>query len=256
MLSRVTVLANPPHYAHATLGGGEENVLSVPLERYIGDVLCAYYLMGHENLIEGGLPESQLIQSIAKEFEIEADQVDADPTLDAIPTSSVSASSWYRTWVFIHSSVLRLAPFSWTQQSRLGIFTSPQPPPVDVALGTLFRPPEAFTGCCKLAVMRTLSRLTNFSSLKVRFNNFGPLGPAFRGRDLVESISYHPVSVMGMCIFFQQEQLDDCSRPFVRAWANEEDAVIQCLLLLHEQSRKIRPMTVLPPLVSLRGATR
>jgi hypothetical protein len=245
----------------------EEGNLSVTLERYIGDILCVFFLMGHSasGIVEASPAEATWMDDIVNDLHVAADELSDDPIAGGIKhTSPVKPTSWYRAWIFVHSSLLRVAPFTWNHQMRLGIASpiSSSPASLDVAEGSLLRPHAPFTGCSKIAMMRTLSRMSDFSPIRARFNDFARLGVrSFRGRDSIESVTCYPVSVVGTAICFEQLPHEEYCRPgpasnfrpFLREWVQEQDSVIQFLLQLHVQSRRNRPMTVLPPRITLIG---
>ena len=249
---------------------GVEAVLNVSLERYIGDVMCAFYLMGHtvSQIVEGGPGESTWVRRIYSELNMSAsDRDEVDPSEGETTAGPVCSYTWYRTWVFLHSSLLRIAPTSWDQQKRLGI-ASPTPEissstaSIDVARGSLLSPPRPFAGeGSKLALIGALSRISHSSPLRVTYNSFGRLGPIFRGRDLIQSHVIQLRNVVNLYHTFDLLAPEEYSRgpvsgmpPFLRAWAADEHEISISLLELHGQSRKARPMTVLPPLVTFRDS--
>ena len=77
LILRQVINSDPAHVnlSQTTNGGGEEGVLAVTLERYIGDVLCAFYLMGHSDscIIEASPGESAWKASILAELQVEYD---------------------------------------------------------------------------------------------------------------------------------------------------------------------------------------
>lgn len=269
-----SIQSNPVHcdrgYRHGISGGSHSNdgnVLTVTLERYVGDVLCAFYLMGHSaaSIIDGGPTENDWIDAIEAELPCltTAHWDEFEPKAPL----GVTASTWYRCWIFVQSTLLRIAHFTWGQQIQLGI-ASPMPTSsssqgiLDVSEGSLLRPHKPFAGCEKSSIMRRLTLVTNFGPLRVTFNDFGPLGPSFRGRDLIQSHTIYPATTMGVIIYFDglnPEEYAKCTQgpipsflPFLRNWSASQDTVIQWLLELHTESSKSRPMTVAPPLVTIK----
>jgi hypothetical protein len=267
-LLRQAIQSQPTHcdmgYRHGISGGSQSNdghVLTVELRRYIGDVLCAFYLMGHSaaNIIEGGPTENDWIDIIQSEIPcLVAGEVSVDD--QSLTAVGVAASTWYRCWVFVQSTLLRTAPFTWGQQVRLCIGTGILDSfPGDMRL----RQHRPFAGFDKTLFMRRLALLTNFESLRVNFNDFGPLGPMFRGRDLIQSHTVYPSSPLGVAICFSdwsqaeyEESYTDGALPaFLHSWSSGQDAIIQWLLVLHTESTKSRPITVAPHLVTIRCST-
>ena len=269
-----SIQSDPGHcdrgYRHGISGESHSkdgSILTVTLERYVGDVLCAFYLMGHSaaNIIEGGPSENHWMDAIEAELPcLTTSQLDE---FEPQTPLGVTASTWYRCWIFVQSSLLRIAHFTWGQQIRLGI-ASPMPTSsssqgiLDVAEGSLLRPHKPFAGREKSSFMRRLTQVTNFRPLRVTFNDFGPLGPSFRGRDLIQSHTIYPATAMGVIIYFDGLNPEEYAKytqgpiptflPFLRNWSASQDAVIQWLLELHTESSKTRPMTVAPPLVTIK----
>jgi hypothetical protein len=183
---------------------------------------------------------------------------------DAQTLEGISMSSWYRAWIFVQSSLLRVAPFTWHHQTRLGIAcptpTMDDAATYDVAQGSLLRPHLPFCGDdWNIAFWRKLLTITNVPPLHVIFNTFGPLGPTFRGRDRMESHVLYLSTVVGAAIGFATMDPNEYTRgpttnfrPFLRQWATGQESVLQCLLQQHEKIRRTRPMTVVPPLLTLR----
>lgn len=99
---------------------------------------------------------------------------------------------------------------------------------------------------------------------KTTLNQFGPLGPAFRGRDSVTTQIMTPFSLTGLLKSNSQLLLTD---PYFgldtdidrNVWgaANggrylaDDDALMKWATDLQRESRRARPLTVLPPLVSI-----
>jgi hypothetical protein len=243
-------------------GGSQSNndghVLSVELRRYIGDVLCAFYLMGHSaaHIIEGGPTEEDWIGIIQSEIPCLVEGGDDAQGFTAV---GAAASTWYRCWIFVHSTLLRTAPFTWGQQVRLRIAKGVIDVPGDLRL----RQHRPFAGFDKTRFMRRLALLTNFESLKVNFIDFGPLGPTFRGRDLIQSHTVFPSSALGVAICFSdwsqadydESYIDGSPPAFLHSWSAGQDSIIQWLLLLHTESTRSRPITVAPHLVTIRRST-
>eukprot|EP00540_Astrosyne_radiata_P023049 CAMPEP_0116833160 /NCGR_PEP_ID=MMETSP0418-20121206/6284_1 /TAXON_ID=1158023 /ORGANISM="Astrosyne radiata, Strain 13vi08-1A" /LENGTH=278 /DNA_ID=CAMNT_0004462583 /DNA_START=254 /DNA_END=1090 /DNA_ORIENTATION=- len=265
-----TILSNAMHShpAHSNEGSvtaprQEDSLkaLSVPLDRYVGDVLCIYYLIGHSvaNMIEGGPDEEAWIDSIVDHMECtDEDLTSCD--MDTITPTNVGVSAWYRAWVFLHCTLLRVAPFTPEQQRSLGILQNSGQEETAAKAGPLAYqfPPKPFRGCNKSMLMRGISRITNFEPLHVTYNDFGRLGPTYRGRDLMQTQTLFPVSAVGVAIAFESMSpyayygSDFNLGRFLHSWVRGEDSVIQWLLALHSESGRSKPMTVAPPSVTIR----
>ena len=263
------ISSNPSHVDFGQPNGdADEGALTVTLERYVGDVLCLFYLLGHADagIIEASSDEIVWRSRIMSDLTLVSYDTAVDQAVghdEAQTLQGVSMAVWYRAWIFVQSSLLRVAPFTWHHQVRLGI-ASPTPTVVDtaafdVAHGSLLRPHLPFSGGRNVPFWRRLLTITNFPAIRVTFTNFPPLGPTFRGRDMIESHVLHLSTVVGTVICFESMDPHEYSRgpttqfrPFLQHWASGQESVIQCLLQQHEQIRRTRPMTVVPPLVTLR----
>jgi hypothetical protein len=266
IILRSVMESNP---LHVDLGrpvyGRNLDALSVTLERYIGDVICAFYLFGHSasGIVEASPKDDAWSQRVMADLNLD---VTANQSNENSSNCGIGLVSWYRAWIFLHSSLLRIAPFSWNHQTRLGV-ASPTPSSSnlannDVAEGSLLRPHIPFRGMPKSSFWSLLSETSNFPPLRVTFNSFGPLGPTFRGRDMIESMMIYPASVLGTLVCFEKMDPHEYLRgpttnfrPFLQSWVNGGDVVIQTILHLHEQARRTRPMNVIPPLISLESMT-
>ena len=255
---RDAVRANPKsREGYLSLGQQCDRVMTVKIERYIGDVLCAYYMMGHVSagLVEGGPTEEQWIDSLSEDIGC-LDLVDSCAA-DNLTPQGVPSSAWYRAWIFLHSNLLRNAPFTTKQQARLGIHSTAD----QEANVPLQGAPVPFAGCKKAGLMRGLSRISNFESIRITYKDFGRLGPTFRGRDLIQTQTIYPLSPIGTVVAFETLSPLEYSRKenetleFLRQWRDEGDHVIRWMLQMHEESYKTRPMTVSPPLVTIRCST-
>ena len=247
--------------------GVREGSLTVTLSRYIGDVLCAFDLLGHSDsgIIEASPDENEFKANLRSELcihtEIAADG--AASHSQVLAQEKIQISAYYRAWIFLHSTLLRIAPLSLQQLESIGI-ASPTPPRGETSsVNDATQVPPAphyhspfranvkdnFWQQLSTAVSPPQGMECNFPPLRVTFSNFGPLGPAFRGRDMMESLMVQPVSVTTAVFIFDET---DPSPSRETALVNNGQGVIQSLERLHEQSRRMRPMTVVPPLVSLR----
>ena len=104
----------------------------------------------------------------------------------------------------------------------------------------------------------------NVGMHQTTMNHFGPLGPAFRGRDNVTTQTMSPYTLIGLLAnhsrlllmdpYFglnsNQRSGDNVSR-FGR-FLSDNDALLKWLTDLRHESSRVRPMTVLPPLVTIR----
>jgi len=226
-------------------------VLTVHLERYIGDVLCAYYLMGHSvsGIVEGGPTERAWMDQILAQ------------------ASNHDSVSSYRAWIYLHSTLLRTAPFTWEQQRYLGMSfpTSSLASLLDVSQGSLLRPHLPFScgprNTNHSKRIKVWDALWSLETLRTTLHDFGRLGPTFRGRDFIQSQTVFPSSCIRVTREFVSMSPDAYSNvsnlsPFLQSWRSGEESVIAWLLFMQKEAGKARPMTVSPPLVTVKCTNR
>ena len=352
LLSRCTVRLEPdPYYQnnhHRRNNNNNNNdndsdeSFTVTLERYMGDVLSARCLIGHSyiggstsgnmafvnnsdsSITGGGIDAEKVIVEGGPSFDkwidylISFQQIASVINIDdrnRIP----SAKDWYQYWVFLHSALLRVSPFSIRQADKLKIGPfSGILEPFDInnnnsttgnenddesindhddnideedagnhqdhrqqQQDTWFLPSRTFA-CysCECRDVKVLSdRLSplfrhnnqRVGILQTTMNDFGPLGN-FRGRDRVSTQVMLPhklyvILLRNMLLSWTlnnnrlHNNIDrDNYREYVtdlRRWLNGSDkrGVMQWMKLLQDQSQKNHPMTVQPPLVTIRMTT-
>jgi hypothetical protein len=132
----------------------------------------------------------------------------------------------YKSWVFMHSSILRVKPFTSKQRLRLRI--------PDLCKVSEFLPNDCY-----------LNELFLSSKMTVVLDDFGPLGPTFRGRDVV---SLRDISARRLFAFFIS---NDLRRQELR---ETSQGALDWLYMVHEEARKSRPMSVRSPLVRFYGS--
>jgi hypothetical protein len=197
---------------------------STELYQYIGDVLCVTYLMydGNSNCsFAEGSPSSFVL---------------AEKICQAPP-------SCYRSWVLMHASILRTKQFSERARSRLGVVG-----PSESILPDIEDAPNAIT---PRAMAHMYSRRSTSWSMPMDcyrteafmasvmvliYDDFGPLGPSFRGRDIVQ---VREVSAHSMLACFTTSNDGTAAGREALEW----------LCLAHEQSVKARPMSVRTPVL-------
>jgi hypothetical protein len=179
------------------------------LDQYVGDVLILTYFFSLNEfaIVEGGPSNSGYYQVLR------------NGRLDDSP------ASLYRSWVHIHSSILRTKSFSKDQSERLGI-------PGDESLSKMS---EMVPNDCCFANEPFLS-----SEMRLLTYDFGPLGVVFRGRDVLQVRE-----ASARCLLSY----------FVSGAAHQQGATAQnalaWLCLLHQETGKSRPLTVRPPMIAL-----
>jgi hypothetical protein len=269
-----TVDGTPPR---ATMGFGDNPAgaaLTTTLDQYIGDVLMAYFVMGHviAGIVEGRTSHSQWT--------------------DHLLSPNPDPQRWYKRWVFLHSCILRTFPLTSNQLHHYklplaGIMgrTDPQNVPY-------IHPHYCFLGggarCTVVQettkVVSYLARVCSFGAdefeerigdepvifrIDTRWNSFGPLGPAFRGRDHVQSVRMSPgplavllsnpsFAMAPSWLMLEEGRHVIHENVLYHAWFTSEvetsiesESLGSWFLRMPEICFKNRPMTVEPPVISL-----
>ena len=123
----------------------------------------------------------------------------------------------------MHSSILRTKTFSEEQRERLGI------------------PDDSF---CRISEMLPNDCYINerfmSSEMRLACYDFGPFGGHFRGRDVVR---VREISARCLMAFFVTDN--------VHIQGETARNAMEWLFLMNQETRKARPMTVRPPMISL-----
>ena len=226
---------------------------TVFLGHYVGDVLLAYYLLGHSiaGLVEGGSTHTDWTGLLAKSLQQHIFNDSCD--------NSINAKDWYQLWIYLHSSLLRVLPFTHSQQDVLGLCLNMQvstTPNSEREQHNIAYPPDPYFRTIKTAVDElsgVLDHLTEstatapFGVHRTTYNHFGPLGPTFRGRDRIQSTLMRP----GTLISLLKEQVEVFGSFPLHSWLARHDEAMQWLIQLTQECKKSRPMTVTPPLVTI-----
>lgn len=253
LLRSAAISSNPSPWNGVQQQGGR--ILTVQLQQYIGDTLCAAYLMGHSvsGIVEGGLTENAWMDRLL---------------MDANDLDNRVAIHSYHAWIYLHSTLLRVAPFTWEQQRQLGVAlpASVHTSSLDVAQGSLLRPHLPFY-CGRHSNhtkrVQLWEALGDLSTLCTKLNDFGRLGPTFRGRDLIRSQVIFPTCPLNVSRKFFNMNPSEYSNmstlsPFLRSWAASNppnESTMAWLLFMHIEAGRTRPMTVAPPLVIVKSFT-
>jgi hypothetical protein len=220
-------------------GAGDGQSLTVSLDQYIGDVLLSSCLMSHSadlsGIVEGGTSLNTWLESLLQE------------------NSGRNARSSYKSYVYMHGCFLRIMPKTMEGASAVGL----APPVAGIVMQRSFGGGNPLLLQFKCFVEDSLT-FRNSRGLAVGrfcleciFSEFGPLGPAFRGRDritttriadgdfgyMVAGHGYFDV-VVGLSEAFSNPGSDP--RDFVL----DESRLGQSLLRLYSQTRVNRPVTV------------
>lgn len=175
---------------------------TVNLDQYMGDVLCVAYLINQSSLrlVEGGPSNRTFLRDMRQ---------------------LTATKSCYLSWVYLHSSILRVKDFTSAQRHRLQV-------------------PE-FNGLSEMVPNdHYINDFFLSSEMTLVFREFGPLGPAFRGRDVVR---LREIPARGLFAYMISSDHAVTGETAMNA--------LEWLCVVHEESRKAHPMTVRPPQVRL-----
>jgi hypothetical protein len=191
---------------------------SVALDMYMERVWTLVYLLDDNALVEGCKMKSEVAQLGPRYFPFDL-------------------------WIYLHACILRRAcSFTANQKQRLKWFHNNEDNNNAVdgynnPLTSLVLPP--FTCALECASDFWWGRFL-FSYMSMFVRSFGPLGPAFRGRDNLVS---HRVSSTNLFMLLNNDY------PGIGQTRRAE--AMEWICLVHEESRKSRPMTVEPPAMVL-----
>lgn len=220
--------SNPDPFTSGRIMISNDLMLSVTLERYIGDVRSCYYLLGSPDATV------QWVKNILEQLQIEKN----GPRL-------IPAVSWYRLWIFLHCILLRrvMPHLSLEQRKELGITHMVEATEEEQTYNYGFGVLKA--ECALRKIFNILFQIHHqISSMRIRWNNFGPLGPAFRGRDDVQGQTIEPMEWIGRV----QTYLTNSN--IAQA---DHSLVFATFQRLHHKPQIVQPLTVQPPLVTVHG---
>lgn len=225
----------------------------VPLFVYLGDLLIVYFCMSHSSssVIEG-VSETKWMKSLFQKMErLEASQ-------DRMGTQrNLETNDWYQLYLFFHTSFLRTLPLG-LQMIKLGIVTEAM---IYSMIGgmnyhnsSLIPQPKAFMGIPKEHLILKILEHQKQCSLTCTVYEFGPLGPAFRGRDNVTHIYFNPLDRAAEGII-TLEHTDAASLyadvdPVLQALRENSFVPALTLMRAFRESKKLHPMNVKPPHVA------
>jgi hypothetical protein len=208
---------------------GNEAKKCIDLHQYIGDVLCLTYLW-HDCTTNCSFAEGSGKRLLPTQTK-------------TTTTSATTTKSMYQSWILLHSSILRSQTFSGTERARLGIpnFVAAAPGTENnkIKNATVTNMIERYNRqlwaqpVIPLDVIRTSAFMN--STLTVVYDDFGPLGPSFRGRDVVR-----------MC-----EVTAHCFLAAMSASMQARATAFEWMAVAHETAVQTRPVSVRAPLVRL-----
>ena len=144
----------------------------IPVTRYLGHVLATTFLLGHEaaGLVEGGRDALEL-KWMLRVFSLSQNQ-----------SQEARAMECYRRWVYLHCTLLRTAPFLGKHMFEMGLVSDDMIH--DLYPSGMNERDKADWLICQPSPCKCRRHFMRFheDSLRMKIHDFGPLGPAFRGR--------------------------------------------------------------------------
>lgn len=249
LLSNCTIKVDPQPFAqsiYVTNNDTPGTEFTTSLGQFLGDVLLSANLMAHsysmEQTVEGGPSLRQWIDHIK-----------------SMGPGDGQGKQCYQLFLFLFEYLLRVIPKPIEEMRNLGMI------PAGKLIGYYrsefsdyqnWIAPFSFNAHPMDEDIRRSYCLDRMDGdcgimMKISYNEFGPLGPAFRGRDRIRNVyvgedallneSLRVISVLGA----SRDSLEDCpigALPIITEMASEY--------------RKNRPMTVLPPTATFMCSVR
>jgi hypothetical protein len=211
---------------NALLSKHGDNATTTEFHNYIGDVFCVTFLFydfgRNSQYAEGSLSPRRM-----------------EETLRQFPPTC------YQSWVLMHASILRTKQFTERQQSRLGLlnihFGSSPLADAEKDKGIIqsaFISPQLTHSGWNIAVDKVRTDQFMKSEMCLVYDDFGPLGPSFRGRDIVR-VRDVTADALQECLIYH-------NAPY--GGGNSRDA-LEWICIAHEQAYQSRPMSVRQPVV-------
>ncbi len=217
---------------------------STSIHRFMGDILIVYFLMGHvaSGIVEG-VNESNWISQLSK-TDIEGNDMDTTTYL------------WYQRFICYYSTLLRTLPLTSDQMIRMGLANE------EIIRQKLcrFKPSQGGSflipqspyckGANKTAILEKILSHEDSVSISCTLYDFGPLGPAFRGRDNVRFThltaarpGIEVIEALDQIPFSQYNCSHDVSDVLASLRSNQFDPLSE-LINLHRESKKTIPINV------------
>lgn len=207
----------------ALLSKHGKDTTTAELHSYIGDVLCVTYLLydfGRTSLYaEGSISPRSLEKRLCR----------FPPTC-------------YQSWVLMHACILRTKHFTELQLSRMGLADFH----LNISKPVVNNGDHMMTIVCQqfrqfgwsMAISKARTDYFMKSEMCLVYDDFGPLGPAFRGRDIVR-VRDVTADALQECLIYDNIR---------NGGGNSQDAM-EWICLAHEQTHKARPMSVRQPVI-------
>ncbi|KAG7359952.1 hypothetical protein IV203_035050 [Nitzschia inconspicua] len=239
ILSHCTIQSHPVPFTqsiYVTAANHEwnGNELTTTVAQFLGDVLLSSWLMTHSydltDIVEGGPSLNQWVDHIVMGR-----------------SGGGHGKKWYQMFLFLYSAILRGShgpieqwrPPHMVESPRSLLGENSWAIPFGISHASL---DQKIISCC-MDQNNGDRGLPSNGCMTITYNDFGPLGPAFRGRDRV---SHRTIVAKSLC-----EAL--CTRPTVAGFQpsfSSQPQVVEAIEEMAFQFGKNRPMTVLPPLVT------
>jgi hypothetical protein len=204
---------------------------TVQLDQYIGDVLIVAHLFNHSflKLAEG----SNVIQVTRK------------PKATRTSLEAPKSSRSYHALISAHADILRMHPWTTATLAQQEIVKIK-----DQSIVSSFLNGDPITYHCDCNAIADLA----LTSITFVVDRFGPLGPTFRGRDVVQTstlnyrdIVHHHHALCELPPGLPEWWQDD--EYLVHRVLTTSRRVIDWILLLHSESQKTRPLSTRAPCI-------
>ena len=264
-ISKATFLDAPPFESMEAVHG-ENASGTVTLHQYVGDVLLWTYLLPlieHRVISSTSLPQCPMGLYRFLNYERRRQK-------DGLSSSDEEhTSAYYRFMIGVQSLILRNAPRDTARHMSMGLFPEDIDATAESPADNLYLPLRHLRldgRSCRQAKRSYLLRdqvemiltLTNFCltkiSMSIRLNDFGPLGPAFRGRDNIQSIRLSE-NQYSMTLRVLGDILGRRVQPSPQALQAMTE-VVTSFSVMFEACRRTQPMTVEPSLVTIHHPAR
>jgi len=205
------------------------------LTQYVGDVLCVFCLLQSR--------DSRVIDKIGPDMSDWFRVLDHQHHCD------------YQVWLYNHVLFLQACPFPVARLERLGLSSM-----------YVLLPSAALSSSSSSSALSQLrwsshrifyyraEETDRRKAIRVTYNDFGRLGPTFRGRDHILSQRMSISNLQNSCEAWRFWMTDDSSShgEYAEKWArllgmDDSTDHVSSILRMHDESRRNRPMTVQPP---------
>ena len=265
-ISKATFLDAPQFESMEAVHRGNASG-TVTLHQYVGDVLLWTYLLP---LVEHRVIKSTSLPLCPTGLYRFLNYYERRRQNGGLSSSDEEhTSAYYRFMIGVQSLILRNAPRDTARHMSMGLFPEDIDATAESPADNLYLPLRHLRldgRSCRQAKRSYLLRdqvemiltLTNFCltkiSMSIRLNDFGPLGPAFRGRDNIQSIRLSE-NQYSMTLRVLGDILGRRVQPSPQALQAMTE-VVTSFSVMFEACRRTQPMTVEPSLVTIHHPAR